>query len=173
MALQATALTLMTSRASRILLFMFRCNYVSPSLPFHFAKVQNKSDISKKTNYYSRHICSKHLFYALRTLQESTRTHRQRASITKKLLCHLSQKQHRSSLSTRAPKSVYTKRSTLHARMALHEAKLPYTSRRLFTRAKHLRTPLCATRASCRGVRCCSNLVTHAAGLRCRHAGCC
>ncbi len=55
----------------------------------------------------------------------------------------------------------------------LHEAKLPYTSRRLFTRAKHLRTPLCATRASCRGVRCCSNLVTHAAGLRCRHAGCC
>lgn len=27
---------------------MFRCNYVSPLLPFHFAKVQNKSDISKK-----------------------------------------------------------------------------------------------------------------------------
>ena len=129
MALQATALTLMTSRASRILLFMFRCNYVSPLLPFHFAKVQNKSDISKKTNYYSRHICSNHLFYALRTLQESTRSHRQRASITKKLLCHFSQKQHRSNLSARALKSVYTKRSTLH------EAKLPYTKRSFLTRA--------------------------------------
>lgn len=122
MALQATALTLMTSRASRILLFMFRCNYVSPLLPFHFAKVQKKSDISKKTNYYSRHICSNHLFYALRTLQESTRTHRQRASITKKLLCHLPPKQHRSNLSTRAPKSVYTPAG-------------PYTKRSFLTRA--------------------------------------
>ena len=186
MALQATALTHMTSRANRILLFMFRCNYVSPLLPFHFAKVQKKIRHLKKTNYYLRHICSKHLFYALRTLQESTRSHRQRASITKKLLCHLSQKQHRSSLSTRAPsqkqhrsslstrapKSVYTKRSTLHARMALHEAKLPYTSRRLFTRAKHLRTPLCVPHASCRGVRCCSNLVTLVADWHYRHAKC-
>lgn len=163
----------MTSRASRILLFMFRCNYVSPSLPFHFAKVQKKSDISKKTNYYSRQICSNHLFYALRTLQESTRTHRQRASITKKLLCHLSPKQHRSNLSTRAPKSVYTKRSTLHACRALHEAKLPYTSRRLLTRAKHLRTPHGAPHASCRDARCCNSRAARAAGRPCRHTGCC
>ena len=74
----------------------------------------------------------------------------------------------------------YTKRSfltraagSLLVRSTLHEAKLPYTSHRLLTRAKHLRTQLCAPHASCRDVRCCSNLVTRVAGRRCRHAGCC
>ena len=63
--------------------------------------------------------------------------------------------------------------ASLHACRALHEAKLPYTSRRLLTRAKHLKTPLCAPHASCRDVRYCSNLVTRVAGRRCRHTGCC